>query len=169
MPSSVIRSAALPLLSAAALVFASTSRLSAQTIGGAPRSSSSATAILGFLSTVTPATPTLIPRTRARCSPGDCWSQFVGVRANANWRLQVRLATAPVGYTVSMSLPATPATVVTVLSTATWVDTPLTGSATATRNGEVTFYTARRTGPTGRVPTATEVAGVLQYQMIRLP
>ncbi len=68
-----------------------------------------------------------------------------------------------------MSLPATPATVVTVLSTATWVDTPLTGGATATRNGEVTFYTARRTGPTGRVPTATEVAGVLQYQMIRLP
>ena len=157
------------LLVAAPLLGAGASRLGAQTVNGFPRSTSSAATVLGFLSTATPATPTVIPRSRAECSPGDCWSQFVSTKANARWRLQVRLAAAPVGFSVSMSLPATPATVTSTLSTATWVDTPLTGNATSNATGEVTFYTARLGGPGGRVPTATEVATVLQYQLVRLP
>lgn len=157
------------LVAAALLAGATPSIGAAQTVGGAPRSSSVSTAVIGFLTSATPAVPTLIPKGRAKCSPGECYSQLVAVKANATWRLQVRLAATPVGFSVALSAPASPATVSAALTTATWVNTPLTGTATKGTTGEVTFYTAKLSGPSGKIPSAAELAAVLQYQVVRTP
>ncbi len=136
---------------------------------GAPRATATASASVSFLSGVTTAPPSVIPRARAKCTPGECFSQFVAVRANATWRLQVRVSTVPVGYTVSLSTPGTPATALTPLGTA-WTAVPyVNGVATRGVTPEITFYGARVPGPNGRVPGANDINGIVQYQVVPSP
>ena len=136
---------------------------------GSPRASATASARVTFLSATTPVPPTVIPRTRAKCSPGDCFSQFISIRANARWQLQVRLASVPVGYTVDLSTPGTPATPIIRLGTAWTAVSYVSGVPTSAITPELTFYGARVPGPNGRVPGANDINGIVQYQVVQAP
>lgn len=146
----------------------------AQSIGGPvivgqPSASAVSTTAVGFLWESTPAAVTTIPRTRARCSPGECFSQFVATKANARWQLQVKLVAPAAGFTVSLSAPTRPATATALLSATVWTPVYLTGEATRGQTAEVTYYGARVPGPAGRVPSATDVATLLQYRLVQTP
>jgi len=139
------------------------------TIVGQPSGSAVSSAAVGFLSEATPAAVTTIPRTRAKCSPGECFSQFVATKANAKWQIQVKLVAPAVGFSVSLSAPARPATATALLGATVWTPVYLTGNATRGQTAEVTFYGARLSGPGGRVPTATDIAALLQYRVVQVP
>lgn len=148
--------------------------LAAQSTGGPPivgqpSASAVSTTAVGFLSESTPAAMTTIPRTRARCSPGECFSQFVATKANAKWQVQVRLVAPAVGFTVSLSTPTRPATASALLSATVWTPVYLTGVATRGQTAEVTYYGARIPGPSGRVPSATDVSTLVQYRVVQVP
>lgn len=128
-----------------------------------------ASAVVAFLSSATPGTVTVIQRSRAKCTPGECFSVFVTSKANARWALQVKLGMPAVGYTVDLTRPATPSVAVSRLATGTWTTTYVTAGPTASNLSEVTLYGARVTGPSGRVPTAADIASVLQFQLVRVP
>lgn len=136
---------------------------------GSPVTQTSATALVNFLWTTQPGVLTVIQKSRAKCSPGECFSQFVGVKANAGWQLQVKLMFPGTGFTVDLSTPTRPATAVARLSATAWTPVNVTGKATANQTNEVTFYGKKVTGPSGRLPTATDLALLLQYQVVRTP
>lgn len=131
--------------------------------------STTSTTLVGFLWEATPSALATIPRSRARCSPGECFSQFVTTKANARWQVQVKLAVPPAGFTIGLSVPTRPAAVTAVLSAAVWTPVYLTGAATQGQTAEVTFYGARVRGPGGRVPTVTDLSTLLQYRVVQLP
>jgi len=138
-------------------------------VRGAPRAASNASATVNFLTELTSASLTAIPTSRARCTPGACFSQFVTVKANAKWQLQVRLKAPPVGFTLDLSFPRLPSLGRTRLSSTTWVAVYITGPATASLRDEATFYGAKTTAPNGVVPTGTMVSQILEYRVVAIP
>ena len=138
-------------------------------VSGTPTTQSGATAVVPFLWQTQPGVLTVITKSRAKCTPGECFSQFVGVRANAGWRLQVKLMVPTSGFTVDLSTSARPSTSVVSLSATSWTPTGISGSSTANQTGEVTFYGKKSSGPSGRVPTATDLGALIQYQVVRVP
>jgi len=138
-------------------------------LSGTPTTQSAATAVVPFLWQTQPGVLTVITKSRAKCAPGECFAQFVGVKANAGWQLQVKLTFPAAGFTVDLSTSARPATPVARLSATNWMPTGTSGSSTSGKTSELTFYGKKATGPSGRVPTATDLATLLQYQVVRTP
>lgn len=136
---------------------------------GRSSASVTSTTLVDFLWEATPSALTAIPRSRARCSPGECFSQFVATKANARWQVQVKLAAPPVGFTIGLSVPTRPASSTAMLSAVVWTPVYLTGVATPGQTAEVTFYGARVPGPGGRVPTVTDLSTLLQYRVVQRP
>jgi hypothetical protein len=138
-------------------------------LSGTPTTQSSAMAVVPFLWLTKPSVLTDVRRSRQRCDPGDCFSQMVAVSANANWQLQVKLIVPATGFTVDLSTPSKPDRAVARLSASNWTPTAVNGRSTANRTSEVTFYARKTSGGSGRVPTSTDVARLLQYQVVRAP
>lgn len=140
-----------------------------RTLAGTPSTQSGATATVQFLWLTQPGVLTVVTKSRAKCAPGECFSQFVGVKANAGWQLQVKLLVPTSGFTVDLSTSARPNTPVARLSATNWTPTGTLGSSTANHSSEVTFYGRKASGPSGRVPTATDLATLVLYQVVRAP
>lgn len=138
-------------------------------VSGVPRASSVAGATVGFLTQLAVASPTAIPKSRAKCAPGECFSQFVGVKANAKWQVEVRLKVPTVGFTVDLSNPTTPSLARARLSSTSWTPLYLTGPATASLTNEATFYGERTNGKNGVVPTSTDIGLILEYRVVSVP
>lgn len=153
----------------ALLATASAGRAQAQVFAGSPSASTTTGATLDFLWDVQPSSITVVPKSRARCSPGECFSLFVATRANARWQLQFRLRMPTQGFTVDLSTPASPALPSRRLVFGVWTPTNVTGIATRGKTAEVTLYTARMPGPSGRVPTVAELAPLLEWRVVPAP
>lgn len=138
-------------------------------LSGTPTTQSAATAVVPFLWLTQPGVLTEVRRSRESCSPGDCFSQLVAVKANASWQLQVKLLVPAIGFTVDLSTPSKPDKPVARLSATNWTPTAVNGRSTANRTSEVTFYARKASGGSGRVPTAPDIARLLQYQVVRAP
>lgn len=138
-------------------------------VRGAPRANSTAGATIEFLSQIIPSLPTVIPRARVRCAPGECFSQFVETKANANWQLEVRLRFPATGFTVDLSNTSTPSIRRARVLTAVWTPVYVSGAATANQTAEVTFYGAKTSGRSGRVPTSVDIGSLLEYRVVARP
>jgi len=136
---------------------------------GSPTTQTSATAVVPFLWQTQLGVLTAISKSRTKCTPGECYAQFIGVKANASWQLQVKLSALPSGYTVDLSETARPSTSIATLSATSWTPTRSSGSSTSNQTSGITLYALKATGPSGRAPTAAEIATLLQYQVVRTP
>ncbi len=129
-----------------------------------------ATVLVGGAFSATPAAPALeeiAPQPANLCNPGNCFIGSISVRANQQWQIQVRVkAGAPSNFYVSWITPA-PQSRVRLTNVWTTIGSgtgPSTGTALP-----LLFNANKTTGRLGFVPTASQLAGYLEYQVIALP
>ena len=130
--------------------------------------------VFGF----SPAQPTLVQNSQSGllCSPGACYVGSVVARGNRGWQLQVRLSSKPaefdVNYVATTVPPGTQAVnsgVITPLSTGTWLTVARSTTAAAGSTIGVQFNARKASGKNGFVPTASQLAAVLAYQVVAYP
>lgn len=146
---------------------------------GPPRTApTTATVTIGGIFGTSPATPVLTQNSQTGnlCSPGACFVGAVVARGNRGWKLQVRLASTPVGFSVRYVQTTTPPNAQavnsgtqTLLTTTTWLTIATGATATSGSSIGVMFNANKNPGNQGVVPNATQVAAVVMYQVVANP